>query len=192
MTAYSRIEDVPLMKYGLIKADPAWTHLRWSDRGSTRAPDQHYKTMPMQEIMDLPVANLASKDCFLWLWVPGCFLNKGEAVMNAWGFKFVTSGFWMKNQLKDPTKGRMGTGYVLRECGEPFMIGKIGNPKVYDRGIPSAFLEPRREHSRKPEQGYALADRLAPPNSFKLDLFSRQEREGWDCMGDESDKFDKN
>lgn len=145
--------------------------------------------MGIDEIKSLPVASLAGAECWLWLWVPGCFVNIGESVMNAWGFTFVTSGFWFKNQKKNPTEGRMGTGYVLRECGEPFMIGRIGKPRVIDRGVPSAFSEHRRDHSRKPERAYQLCERIAGPNVFKLDLFSRQERPGWDCMGDEHDKF---
>lgn len=189
MTAYSQISDVPLFRYGLVMADPPWAHERWSDRGSDRAPDQHYDTMALSEIKSLPVGDLCGPHSLIWLWVPGCFANIGEAVLNAWGAEFVTMGFWVKTQVHAPHLPKMGTGYVLRECGEPFFIGKIGKPQVNDRGIPSVIMEPRREHSRKPEQGYALAERMAPHGYGKLDLFSRQERPGWDCMGDEHDKF---
>lgn len=189
MAAFSNISDVPLFRYGLIMADPPWAHERWSDRGSDRAPDQHYDTMPLKDIKALPVGALCGPHSLIWLWVPGCFVNIGEAVLNAWGAEFVTMGFWVKTQVHAPSKPKMGTGYVLRECGEPFIIGKIGKPEVQDRGIPSVIMEPRREHSRKPEAGYALAERMAPRGYPKLDLFSRQEREGWDCMGNEHGKF---
>lgn len=189
MVAYSQISDVPLFKYGLIMADPPWHHDRWSDRGSDRAPSEHYDTMALEEVKGLRVGDLCGPDSLIMLWVPGCFINIGEAILNAWGAEFVTMGFWVKTQLHDPSKPKMGTGYVLRECGEPFLIGKIGKPQVIDKGVPSVIMGPRREHSRKPEAGYALAERLAPKGYAKLDLFSRQEREGWDCMGDEHDKF---
>lgn len=189
MTAYSKISDVPLFRYGFVMADPPWAHERWSDKGSERAPDQHYDTMTLSEIKSLPVGDLCGPHSLIWLWVPGCFVNVGEDVLNAWGAEFVTMGFWVKTQVHAPHLPKIGTGYVLRECGEPFLIGKIGKPWVNDRGIPSVIMEPRREHSRKPEQGYALAERMAPRGYDKLDLFSRQERQGWDCMGDEHDKF---
>lgn len=189
MTAYSQISEVPLFRYGLLMADPPWKHERWSDKGSDRAPDQHYSTMTTEMIKSLPVGALCAPDSLIWLWVPGYFINIGESVLNAWGAEFVTMGFWMKTQIHAPDLPKMGTGYVLRECGEPFMIGRIGRPEVVDRGIPSAFSEPRREHSRKPEKGYALAERMTPKGLPRLDLFSRQKRDGWDRMGDENDKF---
>lgn len=189
MAAYSSIQDVPLFRYGMVMADPPWRHARWSDRGSNRAPDQHYSTMTMSDIKAIRVADFCPRDAWLWLWVPGCFADQGPAVLDAWGFQFVTFGFWGKITKSQPVRPAIGTGYVLREAGEPFIIGKIGNPAVLDRGIPSLILEPRREHSRKPEKAYQHAERMAP-SAYRLDLFSRQKREGWDCMGDETDKFE--
>lgn len=190
MASYSRFEDIPLFKYGMIKADPPWHHQFYSEAGSDRSPEAHYGTMSLKSILDLPVGDLCGANAVLWLWIPGCMVNRAHLVFDAWGFEFVTSGFWGKSQKSDPAKLRMGTGYVMRDCGEPFWIGKIGQPEFLDRAIPSAFLEPRREHSRKPERSYELAERLAPKGYPKLDLFSRQAREGWDNFGDEHDKFD--
>lgn len=190
MTAYRRIEQVPQFKYGLIMADNPWKFVVRSQKGAERTPDAHYSTMTIDQVKKLPVGSLAAPECWLWLWVPGCFVNIGAEVMEAWGFTFVTSGFWFKNQIKAPTKGRMGLGYVLRECGEPYMIGRIGKPKVIDRGIPSAFAEHKRAHSQKPEQAYQHCERMVAADTPKLDLFSRQERPNWDCMGDEYDKFE--
>jgi len=45
-----------------------------------------------------------------------------------------------------------------------------------------------REHSRKPESFYELVDKICP--GAKLELFGRQQREGWTCWGAESEKFD--
>ena len=158
-------------------ADPAWKHCLRSGKGEKRSPSAHYATMPLDEVKRLPVGALCGANAVIWLWVPGCFINVGESVLNAWGAQFVTMGFWCKTQKHDPTKPKMGTGWVLRECGEPFMIGKIGAPEFTDKGVPSVIMEPKREHSRKPEQGYKIAERLAPKGYAKLDLFSRQERD---------------
>jgi len=190
MTAYRRIQDVPWFRYGLVMADPAWDHEMRSEKGKKRSPSAHYDTMPLEDIKALPVGLLCAPDAYIWLWIPGCMINVGEAVLNAWGAEFVTMGFWGKEQKHGPGKLKMGTGYVLRECGEPFLIGRVGRPETRT-APPSAFLEPRREHSRKPEKGYIHAEQMVPEHYHKLDLFSRQERKGWDCMGDEYDKFEE-
>lgn len=189
MTAYSRIEDVPLYRYGLIMCDPPWRFDHWGEPNE-RSADGHYSTMDVEALKSLPVEPLAAPDCWLWLWATGAMLPQAIDVLRAWRFTYVTAGWWTKTQKKDPGKVRIGLGHTLRDAGEPFLIGRIGSPKVFDHGIPSTILAPRREHSRKPEIAYSHAERLAHPDAWRLDLFSRQERYGWDCLGDECDKFE--
>jgi N6-adenosine-specific RNA methylase IME4 len=52
----------------------------------------------------------------------------------------------------------------------------------------SIIKAPRREHSRKPDEFYALVSKLCPSMS-KLEMFARQSRAGWDCWGDEVGMF---
>jgi N6-adenosine-specific RNA methylase IME4 len=44
-----------------------------------------------------------------------------------------------------------------------------------------------REHSRKPDEAFAAAEELCG-DVHRLELFSRQSRDGWDSFGDEVDK----
>lgn len=188
MTAYSRIEDIPLFKYGLIMADPPWRFDHWGD-GTDRGPD--YQTMTLPEIIDLPVRNLLAPDAYLVLWCHPSFPpSQWETVLKAWGCNFVTTGFWVKTQKADPTKPKMGLGRVLRDCGEPFIIGSVGEPGVRNKGLRGVLMAPRRENSRKPEVAYQLCEDLAPRGAWLLDLFSRQERPGWDCFGNETDHYE--
>ena len=189
MTAYRRIEDVPLLRYNLIMADPPWRFQSWSENGNARSPQAHYSCMALDEIKSLPISTLAGRDCWLWLWATGAMLDEAAQVRDAWGFRRVTTGAWGKVTRSMPVRPRIGVGHVLRECCEYFLIGKIGDPPVLDRGIPSLILAPKREHSRKPDQAYDYAERLAGPHAWRLDLFSRQERRGWDCCGDQHDQF---
>lgn len=46
----------------------------------------------------------------------------------------------------------------------------------------------QREHSRKPDEAYDYISKLYPLAS-KLDVFSRENRIGWSCWGDEVGKF---
>jgi N6-adenosine-specific RNA methylase IME4 len=45
-----------------------------------------------------------------------------------------------------------------------------------------------REHSRKPEEAFQAAERLMP-DAKRIEVFSRQRREGWSTFGDQADKF---
>jgi N6-adenosine-specific RNA methylase IME4 len=108
--------------------------------------------------------------------------------MEAWGFTFSTAGTWLKTTAKG--KMRWGPGYRFRSTNEPILIGTLGKPEIGSRSVPSGFAALAREHSRKPETAYRHAEMMAP-KAWRLDLFSRQEREGWDCFGDEIGKFEE-
>jgi len=172
--------------YGMIMADPPWTFENWSKKGVTnKGAAGQYRTMKLQDVQRLPVSTLADENCFLWLWCTNPMLREGIATMAAWGFEFVTAGHWHKKTVHGKTA--FGTGYVLRCAGEPFLIGRRGKPKAA-RNVRSIVEGPLREHSRKPDEGYAAAERLYP-FVRRADPFSREGREGWDAWGDETTKF---
>ena len=52
-------------KYNIIYADPPW---RYEQRSIQGGAEQHYPTMTLDDICKLPVAELADKDCALFLW----------------------------------------------------------------------------------------------------------------------------
>lgn len=168
-------------------ADPAWDFSNWSEAGEEKNAKAQYDCMPTADIAALPVGHLAAGDCWLWLWATHPMLGDALQVLDAWGFKFVTSGVWVKRG----ESGRLafGTGYVLRSASEPFLIGKIGDPKAYSKSIRTVIEAPRRQHSRKPDQAYRACETLFGPGN-RADLWSRQSRSGWKSWGWESTKFD--
>lgn len=112
--------------------------------------------------------------------------------MQSWGFTFKTAGTWAKMSktwVKGQKDGKQafGSGYVLRSACEPFLIGTIGKPKTTPV-VRSCVMAAVREHSRKPDEAFTEAERLMP-FAKRLELFSRQERPGWDVFGDEITKF---
>lgn len=171
---------------GMIMADPPWSYEMRSEAGYAKSPDAHYKTMDIAAIKALPVEALAAPDALLWLWAVGPMLPQALSVCEAWGFTFKTAGWWVK-QTKHG-KQTFGTGYLLRSAGEPFLIGTRGRPKV-TKGVRNTIFGLAREHSRKPDEVYAEAERLMP-EAQRLDLFSRQVRKGWTAWGDETAKFE--
>lgn len=176
------------ISYGLIVADPPWNFKHRSVKGQKKSAQAHYHCMCIEDIMRLPVKDLAMKDCYLALWVTHPMLREGLATLDAWGFKFVTSGVWSKRG----TSGKLafGPGYVLRTCSEPFLIGRIGNPKTASKSIRTVIEAPRREHSRKPEESYAAFRKLFGETT-RADLFTRETRPGFDGWGNEKEKFDE-
>ena len=141
--------------------------------------------MQTDEIKALPVGSLAQRDCILLLWATGAMLPVAFDAMAAWGFTYKSMMVWRK--LTPSGKVRMGTGYWARSMHEPILIGSIGKPGKFS-AFPSLFDGIAREHSRKPEEFYALVAKHTV-GLRRADLFSRTERIGWESWGNETGKF---
>lgn len=193
---------LPRGHYGAILADPPWAfNLWWNGRSNdtpaavaSRATVPHYSVMREQELAALPVADLAATDCVLVLWICWPVLEWSLRVMNAWGFEYKTCAFcWVKanasqiDLFRDDIKPHMTLGYWTRSNSEVALLGTKGKPKRTAADVRQAIIEPRREHSRKPDGIHERIERLvAGPY---LELFARQQRPGWTAWGNETDKF---
>lgn len=178
-------EPLQMFGYDLIVADPPWDFELYSEKGEKKSARRHYATMPLGEIMALPVGQLAQRDCLLLLWccewMPPA---QRDAVLGVWGFTYKTTIIWQKLTVNG--KQQMGPGYRARTMHEPCIIATLGRPK--QKALPSLFSGEAREHSRKPEEFYRLVEKCSP-GSTRADLFSRAPRRGWDGWGRESTKF---
>ena len=185
----------------LIMADPPWHFELYSDKGEAKSPQAQYATMSFDDIAALPVRDLGRPDCLLWLWGTWPLLPQQIEIVAAWGFRYVTVGVWHKRTSGGKTA--FGTGYRLRSASEPFLIGVSGAP-VTARDVRNVVEGVVREHSRKPPEAYAAAERLMlgehTHDSFRaehgrrcrlVELFSRESRPGWDGWGHEAGKFDE-
>ena len=72
-------------KYAVILADPPWEYHVYSKNGKGRSAESHYPTMWLADIKALPVADIAEKDCALFLWATFPQLEDALAVIRAWG-----------------------------------------------------------------------------------------------------------
>jgi N6-adenosine-specific RNA methylase IME4 len=177
--------DLPPLSYGFIMADPPWRYANWSRAGEHKGAAAQYSCMSLDEIKALPVGQLATPDAILMLWATNPLLDTAFSVLEAWGFTFKTAGHWVK-KTKNGKLG-FGTGYLLRGACEPFLLGTIGSPKT-SKSCRSVIEGLTREHSRKPDEAYEWAEKLLP-NVRRADLFSRENRLGWDSWGNETGKF---
>jgi len=73
-------------RFASILADPPW---RFTNKSGKIAPEHRrltrYGTMRLDEILALPVEQLAAPTAHLYLWCPNALLPEGLAVMKAWG-----------------------------------------------------------------------------------------------------------
>lgn len=182
-------------KYGAILADPPWQFNCWADSDKAHGTaNAHYSTMDTDGICALPVADLAAKDCVLFMWICWPNLLDSLRVLEAWGFTYKTCGFsWVKGDTRQPDFFRedfdayMGLGYWTRANSEVCLLGTRGKPKRLNADVRQGIIEPRREHSRKPDCVHERIQRLvAGPY---CELFARAKRPGWDVWGNQTDKF---
>jgi N6-adenosine-specific RNA methylase IME4 len=189
--------DWPTGKYGAILADPPWGFQTWSGpekKIASRGTVAPYGTMEMNDIAALPISDLTSDDCCLFLWVVWPTIPEALAVMRAWGFEYKTCAFaWMKadvstiNLFDDPIDAYMGLGYWTRANSEVCLLGTRGKPKRLNADVRQGIIAPRREHSRKPDGIHERIERLvAGPY---IELFARQQRPNWTTWGNETNKF---
>lgn len=180
---------LPLFGFDLIVADPPWRFDLFNEEtGSQKGPAHHYETMALEEIKALPVGDLARGDCLLLLWTTGWAMATGQAqaVAKAWGFQAKSEIVW--NKRTQGGKWRVGPGYRVRTMHEPILLCTTGNPE--HQALPSAFDGLAREHSRKPDEFYAMTEKYCPRLLDRLDLFSRTSRPGWAAWGNQQGMFD--
>ena len=173
--------------YGAILIDPAWSYEMYSAKGYEKSPEAHYETMSDEDLLKLPVGSLASHQCTLILWAVWPKLPLAVECLKRWGFSYVTAGSWIKT-TKDGTGLRIGTGYTLRSACEPFLIGRMGDPFTRLTDVPNVIIAPGREHSRKPDEMRAIAERMSP-GQRRCELFARAPWPGNEVWGNETTKY---
>ena len=172
------------MKYNIIYADPPWRYKCWSGKGMGKAVENHYPTMTIEDIYNLPVADIAADDCVLFLWVTYPLLLEGIQTIQEWGFKYKTCAFsWVKmNKIKDTPF--VGLGYWTRANNEICLLATKGKPKRESRSVQQVVLEKIGKHSKKPD---CIRDRIVElcGDKPRVELFARNTTEGWDVFGNE-------
>ena len=165
-------------KYKTIYADPPWNE---SGGGKIkRGADKHYSLMKTKDIIALPVSEIADNNCHLYLWVTNNFLKDGLTVMEAWGFRYVTTITWMKD--------RIGLGQYYRGMTEHCLFGVKGNLpyKMLDgkrQQGRTGFVASKTIHSEKPIEMRQMIETVS--YDPRIELFARQLIDGWDCWGNE-------
>jgi len=185
-------------RYSVIYADPAWEQKAGRDLSggykkvdgkqvfncvSIKSENLPYKTMTVEEIANLDVKSIIEKDAVLFLWVTNKYLFEAKKVIDAWGFKYSTTITWSKK----PFGG--GMGGTFRVSHETLLFctrGKV-NAKTKIKGtvfeVKRPYVNGYPCHSKKPDFFIEMIEQLTEGN--RLELFARQNRNGWDAWGNE-------
>ena len=163
-------------RFATIVIDPPWD---WGDEGDQdqlgRArPD--YATMTKDQLLDLPLPDLADDDCHLYMWITNRSLPKGFELMKRWGFRYVTAITWAKPSF--------GMGNYFRGQTEHVLFGVKGSQPLKRKDVGTLFNAPRgpNGHSSKPAEFYDLVESCSP--GPYLEMFSRSDRAGWKAWGE--------
>jgi len=168
-------QALPDSVYSLLYVDPPWRYEHV--KTESRAIENQYPTMPLEDIKALEVP--AADDCILFLWATSPKLEESMQVINAWGFTYRTCAIWDKQ--------KMGMGYYFRQQHELLLIavkGSIPTPLPENRPA-SLFSFPRGQHSQKPHEVYEMIEAMYPEIK-KCELFARNARDNWDAWGNQS------
>jgi len=166
---------LPEGPFELIYADPPW---QLGHPDSRHAPENHYPSMPLDDIKALSIP--AADDAILYLWTVNHLLPQALDVCTAWGFQYVGNLAWVKPSI--------GLGVWARNRHELLLIGRRGriSPPEPDQRPDSVIEAKRARHSAKPATVYTLLE-TAYQHLSKLELFHRgHARPGWTTWGNET------
>lgn len=183
LTMANFLEPLPIVsEYRAIVIDPPWPIQKILREVRPNQDVFDYATMTLEEIGKLPIEDLADPaGCHVYLWVTHKFLPEGLRLFEQWGVKYECLMTWVKNVGFTPFSWMYSTEHVL--------FGRIGSLAVQRKGLRLDFEGKVREHSRKPDEFYALVIQASPEP--RIDLFSREAREGFDKWGKEANKFNE-
>jgi len=186
LTEYKRrsagISQIPEGKYSTIVIDPPWPVEKIIREVSPNQYDYDYATMAIDEIKALPIREIVDEaGCHIYLWATQKFLPVGFEILKHWGFNYIFTMVWHKSGGFQP--------FNLPQYNCEFVLfGRRGNLDfLTTKGFSTCFSGGRREHSRKPDEFYDLVRRVSPEP--RIDIFSREKREGFAQYGNELDWF---
>jgi len=184
--------DFPNKQFDIIYADPPWDYngkLQF-DKSSKNADEIDlvrdifissasfkYPTLKLDELIQMPVHEIAKDDCLLFLWATNPHLAQAITLGQTWGFEYRTVAFIWDKMSHNPGK------YTLSNCELclVFKRGRIPQPRGA-RNIQQLIRSPRRDHSMKPDE-VRVAIEMMFPSQERIELFARGKYNGWTTWG---------
>lgn len=176
-------------KYNIIYADPPYRFSQGINPRKTfnhKAKEElnlHYPTMSDKEIANFDFSRIAADDCVLLCWTTDAHLPVCLEMIKNNGFTYKTVAF-----VWDKQRGFMGK-WTVKNC-ELCLLATKGKAHhlVKSFKVRQLIQEPKTAHSKKPIKAYESIEQMFG-DAPKIELFARQHADGWDCWGNETDKF---
>lgn len=173
---------IPQGRHSVIVIDPPWEMEKIERDVRPNQAWFDYQTMSEAELAAFSVESFAADDCHLFCWTTHKHLPSALRLVEAWGFRYVLAMVWHK------PGGFQPFGLPQYNC-EFVIYARRGAPKFIDtKAFFACFEAPRREHSRKPDEFYDVVRRVT--EGARIDVFSREKREGFAQHGNEVQKFE--
>lgn len=156
---------------------------RKSVRPNTSGCELGYNTCSLEEIQEhiFRAVEHTAENSILFLWTIDKYLFEAQRLAETLGYRLHARMIWNKvTGIPAAFTVRFGHEYLL------YMYrGKLTPVNQEERGkIHTVFTEQVKRHSQKPEVAYEIIERLYP-NLKKLEMYARNQRDGWDCWGNE-------
>tara|TARA_Y100000592_G_scaffold84980_1_gene136506 strand:- start:41 stop:619 length:579 start_codon:yes stop_codon:yes gene_type:complete len=186
----SSVIDLPNKKYNIIYADPPWHYGSKSAVNNTtgraiKPLSDHYSTMSLQELKNMPIKNMTKDDAACFMWVTDSHIDEALEVLRSWGFAYKTIAF---NWVKTTSKGNYCKNVApwTMKSSEICLLGIKGRMTKYKQAnnIESLVIAQRTQHSQKPNEVRKRIEDLFG-DLPRIELFARQKTDGWDVWGDE-------
>ena len=176
---FKQLESPPMPagKYSVIYVDPPWpvgsiVMDKW------KSPiDDKYPIMSIDEIKNMPIPNISAEDSSLFIWTTHSFLPACLDIIKEWGFKYFCTITW--------DKGSGWTQNGFHKMTEFLLFAYKGKMNInqYGKAIPTLISENKTYHSKKPDSIRELIKSKTPEG--RLELFARDEFDGWVAWGNE-------
>lgn len=172
--------------YDIFYSDPPWKQSKGNIRKCrpNQGKQLDYPTCGLEEIKSI------HKQAFIhgadkhnvFMWTIDKYLHETEKMMHELGYELHARFVWDKeNGIAPAFTVRFAHEYLLWF----YKKGNILMPTEKCRGKYTTVLrEPSTKHSKKPLCAYEMLENMFP-NTRKIEMFARNERDGWDCWGNE-------
>ena len=170
--------------FDVVVIDPPWP-MQKIDRDERPNQDAFdYPTMDEQQLAEFwphEIADKLANDCHVFCWTTQKFVPAALRLIEAWGLNYVLLMVWHKPGGFQPID--------LPQYNCEFVVyARKGVPVFVDtKDFNCCFEAPRREHSRKPVEFYELIKRVT--GGSRVDVFSREQHDGFAQYGNELAKF---
>ena len=174
---------VPDKQYGTLVIDPPWPMKKIEREVRPNQVEFDYPTMDYDQLRAFrsTFQRLTAANCHVFMWTTQRFLPMALRLFEDYDVKYVLTMVWHK------PGGFQPVGLPQYNC-EFVLYGRVGSPEFIDTtAFNCCFEAARTEHSRKPDEFYDLVRRVT--TGERIDVFSREPREGFEQFGNEVGKF---